>query len=121
MSVPVAILEAAQAAALPARAVSEAAAITAGVEVALAANRRCWGRRLLERLGELPITATSQREFIAALAEEFSAAADEIDHRDGRGRTVHVVARASSTTWAWHQGAGAPHPTFDGPRGPRCQ
>jgi hypothetical protein len=58
VSVPLAILEAAQAAALPARAVSDAAAITAGVEAALAADRRCWGRWLLDRLGELPITAT---------------------------------------------------------------
>lgn len=121
MSVPLAILEAAQAAALPARAVSEAAAITAGVEVALVADRRCWGRWLLDRLGELPITATSQREFVAALAEEFSAAADEIDHGAGRGRTAHVAARASSTTWARRYGAGAPPPTFDGSRGPRCR
>jgi hypothetical protein len=98
VSVPLAILEAAQAAALPARAVSDAAAITAGVEAALAADRRCWGRWLLDRLGELPITATSQREFVAALAEEFSVAADEIDH-----------------------GAGASPPTFDGARGPRCR
>jgi hypothetical protein len=84
VSVPLAIAEAARAAAMPARAVSEAAAITAGVEVALAADRRCWSRRLLARLGELPVTATSQRELVAALAEEFYAAADAIDHGAGR-------------------------------------
>jgi hypothetical protein len=86
VSVPLAIAEAARAAALPARAISEAAAITAGVEVALAADRRCWGRRLLARLDDLPVTATNRHELLAALAEEFYAAADAIDH--GRGRTV---------------------------------
>lgn len=50
---------------------------------ALAADRRRWGRRLLNHLGALPITATSQREFIAAMTEEFVAAADEIDHGPG--------------------------------------
>ena len=80
MSVPLAIAETAHAAALPARAVSDAAAVTAGVEAALAADRRYWARRLLTRWGELPITASSQRELVAALAEEFYAAADDIDH-----------------------------------------
>ena len=80
MSVPLAITEAALAAANPARAVSDAAAVTAGVEVALAADRRYWARRLLTRLGELPITASDQRELVTALAEEFYAAADAIDH-----------------------------------------
>ena len=80
MSVPLAIAETAHAAALPARAVSDAAAVTAGVEAALAADRRYWARRLLTRLGELPSTASSQRELVAALAEEFYAAADDIDY-----------------------------------------
>ena len=79
MSVPSVITEAALAAALPARAVSDAAAVTAGVEAALAADRRSWGRRLLGHLGDLPTGATSQRELLASLAEEFYAAADEID------------------------------------------
>lgn len=84
MSVPLAIAEAARAAARPARAVSDEAAITAGVEVALAADRRYWCRQLLARLGDLPVTAISQRELIATLAEEFATAADEIDHGAGR-------------------------------------
>ena len=78
MSVPPIIAEAALAAALPARAVSDAAAVTAGVEAALAADRRSWGRRLLGHLSDLPVGATSQRELLASLAEEFYAAADEI-------------------------------------------
>jgi hypothetical protein len=86
MSVPWAIAEVAQAAARPARAVSDEAAVTAGVEAALAADRRYWSRQLLARLGDLPVTASSRRELIATLAEEFCAAADEID--DGRGRAV---------------------------------
>lgn len=120
MSVPLATLEAARAAALPAWAVSGTAAITAGVETALAADCRCWGRRLLGRLDELPITATSQREFVAALAEEFSAAADEIDH--GAGRIERPTLRPERHP---QPGSGAerrgPTPTFDGPRGPRCR
>jgi hypothetical protein len=80
MSVPPIIAEAALAAALPARAVSDAAAVTAGVEAALAADRRSWGHRLLKDLSDLPVGATSQRELLASLAEEFYAAADEIDH-----------------------------------------
>ena len=80
MSVPPIIAEAALAAALPARAVSDAAAVTAGVEAALAADRRSWGRRLLEDLSDLPVGATGQRELLVSLAEEFYAAADEIDH-----------------------------------------
>jgi hypothetical protein len=87
MSVPLAIAEAARAAALPARAVSEGAAITAAVEVALAADRRSWARRLLNRMDDLPLAATHQREFVATLAREFSAAADDIDN--GRGGEVH--------------------------------
>ncbi|HYZ08175.1 MAG TPA: hypothetical protein VE709_06190 [Pseudonocardiaceae bacterium] len=79
MSVPSVITEAALAAALPARAVSDAAAVTAGVEAALAADRRSWGRRLLGHLSDLPAGATSQRELLASLADEFYAAADEID------------------------------------------
>jgi hypothetical protein len=55
------------------------------VEVALAADRRSWGRRLLARLDNLPVTASSQRELLAVLAEEFFAAADEVDH--GAGKT----------------------------------
>ena len=70
MSVPLAITEAAHAAARPARAVSDTAAVTAGVEAALAADRRYWARRLLTRLGDLPITAGSQRELVVSLAEE---------------------------------------------------
>ncbi len=84
MSVPLAIAEAARAAAGPARAVSDAAAVTAGVEAALAADRRYWARRLLARLDELPSTASSQRQLVAALAEEFYAAADDIDHGTGQ-------------------------------------
>ena len=83
MSVPLAIAEAARAAARPARAVSDDAAVTAGVETALAADRRYWSRQLLARLGDLPVSAISQRELIVTLAEQFSTAADEIDH--GRG------------------------------------
>ncbi len=86
MSVPLAIAEAARAAARPARAVSDEAAITAAVEAALAADRRHWSRQLLARLGGLPVTPISHRDFIATLAEEFSVAADEIDH--GRGREL---------------------------------
>jgi hypothetical protein len=56
------------------------AAVTAGVEAALAADRRSWGHRLLKDLSDLPVGATSQRELLASLAEEFYAAADEIDH-----------------------------------------
>lgn len=89
MGVPFVVVEAALAAARPARTVSDAAAITAGVEAALAAERRCWARRLLTRLGDLPVCATDQREFIAALAEEFYTAADEIDH--GLGRTANCA------------------------------
>lgn len=84
MSVPLAITEAAHAAAAPARAVSDAAAVTAGVEAALAADRRSWARKLLTLLGELPNTASSQRELVTTLAEEFYAAADDIDHGAGR-------------------------------------
>ncbi len=83
MSIPLAITEAALAAARPARAVSDAAAVTAGVEAALAADRRFWARRLLARLDELPSTASTQRALVAALAEEFSAAAAAIDHGAG--------------------------------------
>ena len=57
MSVPLAITEAAHAAARPARAVSDTAAVTAGVE--------------------------------AALAEEFYAADDDIDHGAGQ-ETSHA-------------------------------
>ena len=57
MSVPLAITEAAHGAARPARAVSDTAAVTAGVE--------------------------------AALAEEFYAAADDIDHGAGQ-ETSHA-------------------------------
>ena len=85
MSVPLAIAEAAHAAARPARAVSD----TAGVEAALAADRRYWARRLLTRLAGLPSTAGSQRELVAALAEEFYAAADDIDHGAGQ-ETSHA-------------------------------
>lgn len=84
MSVPLAIAEAALAAACEARAVSEGAAVTAGVEAALAADRRSWARRVLARLNDLPVSATGQRELLAALAEELFAAADEIDHGFGR-------------------------------------
>jgi len=84
VSVPLAITEAAHAAARPARAVSDTAAVTAGVEAALAADRRYWARRLLTRLGDLPITAGSQRELVVSLAEEFYAAADDIDHGAGQ-------------------------------------
>ncbi len=84
MSVPLAIAEAAHAAAGPARAVSDTAAVTAavtaGVEAALAAGRRYWARRLLTHLRELPSTARSQRDLVTALAEEFYAAAADIDH-----------------------------------------
>ena len=83
MSIPLAIAEVALAAARPARAVSDAAAVTAGVEAALAADRRYWARRLLARLEELPSTAGSQRALVAALAEEFAAAAAAIDHDAG--------------------------------------
>jgi ABC-type uncharacterized transport system ATPase subunit len=88
MSVPLAIADAARAAAHQARAVSEGAAVTAGVEVALAADRRWWARLLLGRLDSLPITASSQRELLTALAEEFSAAADEIHHGTGKKLSV---------------------------------
>ncbi len=84
MSIPLAIAEVAHAAARPAHAVSDAAAVTAGVEAALAADRRYWACRLLTRLGELPSNASSQRDLAAALAEEFYAAADEIDHGAGQ-------------------------------------
>ncbi len=84
MSIPLAIAEAALAAACEARAVSEGAAVTAGVEAALAADRRCWARRLLARLDDLPVSAADQRELLAALAEEFLTAADDIDHGFGR-------------------------------------
>ncbi len=84
MSIPLAIAEVAYAAAGPARAVSDAAAVTAGVEAALAADRRYWARRLLTRLSELPITASNQRELVTALADEFFAAADAIDHGAGQ-------------------------------------
>lgn len=84
MSVPLAIAEAAQAAARPARAVSEEAAVTAGVEAALAADRRDWACRLRTRLGDLPSSAIAEREIVAALAEELNAAADEIDYGVGR-------------------------------------
>ncbi len=94
MSVSLAITEAAHAAALPARAVSDAAAVTAGVEAALAADRRYWARRLLTRLGGLPITASSQREFVTALAEEFYAAADDIDHGAGQEASHEVPPRS---------------------------
>lgn len=88
MSISSTIVEAAQAAARPARAVSDAAAVTAGVEAALAADRRCWGHRLVARLDELPASATGGRELVAAFAEEFFRAADEIDH--GAGETPVV-------------------------------
>ncbi|HYZ07000.1 MAG TPA: hypothetical protein VE709_00090 [Pseudonocardiaceae bacterium] len=84
MSIPLVIAEAAHAAAGPARAVSDAAAVTAGVEAALAADRRSWARWLRTRLDELPSTASSERELVAALAEELSAAADDIDHGAGQ-------------------------------------
>ncbi len=71
-----------------ARAVSEGAAVTAGAEVALAADRRWWSHLLLGRLNSLPITASSQRELLAALAEEFSAAAEEIHHGTGKKSPV---------------------------------
>ncbi|MDQ3150311.1 MAG: hypothetical protein M3R63_00825 [Actinomycetota bacterium] len=84
MSISLAIVEAAQEAARPARAVSDTAAVTAGVEAALAADRRCWGHRLVTRLDELPASATDRRELVAALAEEFFRTADEVDHGAGR-------------------------------------
>ena len=59
MSVPLAIAKAAQAATRPARAVSNEAAVTTGVEAALAADRRYWSHQLLARLGDLPVTASS--------------------------------------------------------------
>ena len=80
VSIPLAIAEAARAAALPARTVSEGAAITAGVEAALVADRRYWARRLLALLDNLPVAAISQRELLATLAKDFSAAADETDY-----------------------------------------
>jgi hypothetical protein len=88
MSVPLAIADAARAAAHRARAVSEGAAVTAGAEVALAADRRWWSHLLLGRLNSLPITASSQRELLAAFAEEFSAAAEEIHHGTGKKSPV---------------------------------
>jgi hypothetical protein len=76
-----AITEAAVAAACPTRAVSN----TAGVEANLAPDRRRRGRRLLAHFGDLPVTATIQRELVlvTALAKEFYTAefytaADEI-------------------------------------------
>jgi hypothetical protein len=84
VSIPFAIVEAAQVAARSARAVSDAAAVTAGVEAALAADRRRWSRRLLAHLDDLPASATRQRELVAALANELYRAADEIDHGAGR-------------------------------------
>jgi hypothetical protein len=58
--------------------------VTAGVEAALAADRRYWARRLRTHLRELPSTARSQRDLLTALAEEFYAAADDIDHGAGQ-------------------------------------
>jgi hypothetical protein len=84
VTIPLAIAEAARAAARPARAVSDDAAVTAGVEAALAADRRCWARLLLSRLSELPSSATAERELFSALAEELSAAADEVDNGMGQ-------------------------------------
>ena len=102
MSIPLAIVEAAQAAARPARAVSDAAAVTAGVEAALAADRRCWGHRLVARLDELPASGTGRRELVAALAEEFFRAADEVDHGAGRdtggGNQFHVWSAQDADT-----------------------
>jgi hypothetical protein len=90
MSVPLAIAEVVRAATRPAQAVSGEAAVTAGVEAALAADRRYWSRQLLARLGDVPVTASGHRELIATLAEEFFSAADEID--DGRGRALAGLA-----------------------------
>jgi hypothetical protein len=78
VSIPLAVTEAAIAASGSARAVSDTASITAGVKAALAADRRRWGRWLVARLGDLPATATIQRDLVATLAEEFYTAADEI-------------------------------------------
>jgi hypothetical protein len=63
MSVPLAIAEIVRAATRPA--VSGEAAVTAGVEAALAADRRYWSRQLLARLGDVPVTASGHRELIA--------------------------------------------------------
>ncbi len=102
MSIPLVIVEAAHAAARPARAVSEAAAVTAGVEAALAADRRCWGHRLVARLDELPASATGRRELVAALAEEFFLAADDVDHGVGRdtggGEQFHALSVQGADT-----------------------
>lgn len=44
-----------------------------------------WRSRLsIIPLRELPNTASSQRDLVAALAEEFYAAADDIDHGAGQ-------------------------------------
>lgn len=82
MAIPAVIAEAAIAAAGPARAVSDAAAVIAGVEAALATDRRRWGQYLQARLGDLPPSATSLRELYMTLAEEFYAAADAIDSNE---------------------------------------
>ncbi len=79
MTVPATIAEAAIAAARPARAVSEAAAVIAGVEVALAADRRRWGQQLQARIDGLPSSATSLRQLYLTLAQEFYSAADDIE------------------------------------------
>jgi hypothetical protein len=98
MSVPLAIAEIVRAATRPAQAVSGEAAVTAGVEAALAAYRRYWSRQLLARLGDVPVTASGHRELIATLAEEFFSAADEID--DGRGRALAGLAEPAAVVAA---------------------
>ena len=70
----------------------------APAEATLAADRRCWAHRLLACLGELPVTVTSQRNLTAALAEQFSAAADEIDHRTGL-EASHASPAAAGSNW----------------------
>ena len=52
----------------------------ASTEAVLSADRRRSGRQQLPYFDDLPVTASSQRELLATLAEEFYAPAAEIDH-----------------------------------------
>lgn len=92
MSIPFAIAEIAIAAARPARSVSDEAAVTAGVEAALALDRRSWGRRLLSELDRLT-TTTSERSLVVGIAEQLFATADEIDHGAGRTSSDDLLRR----------------------------
>jgi hypothetical protein len=85
MSVPVTIAEVARAAARPARTVSGEAAVTAGAEAALAADRRYRSRQLLARLSDLPVTVSSHREL------SFPSSAHRQEHDSRQEWTSHDI------------------------------